>query len=1160
MKRMKTAMKRRRTNALRPLAAALAALLLAGACPAAAFAGQGRSLTISTREELADFAARCASDSYSRGLTVWLEADIDLEGVSISIPIFLGTFEGGGHAITGLNLTESASVYGLFSQVAAGAVVRDLRAAGQAAPSGTQSSVGGIAGENRGTIENCAFSGVVSAGSLVGGIAGVNRTGGVIRGCTVTGAVRGDSGTGGIVGQNGGTVLRCTNTAGVNTAVSEEDIAAGLTGLDSTLYALLKNEGGSETSSGSDTGGIAGYSSGVIQICTNLGHVGYPHVGYNVGGIAGRQDGYLAGCTNRGVVEGRKDVGGIVGQMAPDVTLQLSSDKLEDLRTELNTLQSLIDRTLDDAQDLSDTASARLTRISDQADAARESADDLNRQISDFVDGSMDSVNAVSLLIDRYIDKAVPITESVTAGADDLVTAVERARDMLAGLDGLEELNDTALRQLRSACTEFESAGRAMQKAADELEAAFSMLGNDILLPDTTRLRADNNELLQAQDAFDEALQAAMDEYDATGTVSQETLEGLWACLREVLDCLTLVVKDLDEIVRKNDLGGMIDYDIEVVRLVMGRCETAMARFSDAAEHMTNGLSLVRASLDTLRAINRQLGDVFDQIDGVMESAESAAGHLRDAMDQAEQWAKDLAAEEPITFPQLGDEYDAGSAALSAAIAGMGDELDGLNGDLSGGSAALLADARAVNAQFSAIMDLFLDMLKDLSNTQIDDLYEDVSEDSLRGAVRGKVLECVNYGAVNADRNAGGVAGAMAIEYGLDPEDDLKQSDRTAQYVYQTRAVLMSCRNYGTVTAKKSCGGGIAGRMDLGVIFGCGGYGAVGGEDCEYVGGVCGLSLSSVRGSYAKCALTGSRYVGGIAGSASRVSGCVSMVEIDGTPQQRGAVAGEITGEYRNNRFVSGALAGVDRVSLSGRAEQMEYDALCQDRSLPDEFRRLTLSFTADGRLLKRLVFSYGASFGAWDFPAAPEREGCWVRWDRTDLTGLQFDTVVNAVYEPYNTALASSQTRDGRPLLLAEGQFRAGDSLTLTPADGPELAEENARILECWRVDFPADGLAERTVRWRVPEGAEGLTVWTDTGDGWKPVEAERIGGSLCFTMAGSGSFAVVSAARDLTRLYLAGAALLALIALAAAIVVIHRHRKKKKAKPQPVPQEASK
>ena len=997
MKRVNKPMKRRRNNAGRLLAAALAALLLAGACPAAAFASQGRSLTISTREELADFAARCASDSYSKGLTVYLAADLDLEGASVSVPIFLGTFEGGGHTLRGLSLTESASVYGLFSQVAAGAVIRDLRVAGEVAPGGTQSTVGGIAGENRGTIDNCAFSGVVSADSLVGGIAGVNRTGGTLRGCTVTGAVGGDSGT-----------------------------------------------------------------------------------------------------------------GGIVGQMAPDVTLQLSSDKLEDLRTELGTLQSLIDRTLDDAQGLSDAASARLTRISGQADAARESADDLNRQISDFVDGSMDSVNAVSLLIDRYIDKAVPVTESVTAGADDLVTAVERARDMLAGLDGLEELNDTALRQLRSACTEFESAGRAMQKAADELEAAFAMLGSDILLPDTTRLRADNNQLLQAQDAFDEALQAAMDEYDATGTVSQETLEGLWACLREVLDCLTLVVKDLDEIVRKNDLGGMIDYDLEILRLVMGRCETAMARFSDAAEHMTNGLSLVRSSLDTLRTINRQLGD----------------------------------------------EYDAGSAALNAAIAGMGDQLDGLNGDLSGGSTALLADARAVNAQFMTIMDLFLDMLKDLSNTQIDDLYEDVSEDSLRGAVRGKVLECVNYGAVNADRNAGGVAGAMAIEYGLDPEDDLKQSDRTAQYVYQTRAVLMSCQNYGVVTAKKSCGGGIAGRMDLGVVFGCGGYGAVGGGDSDYVGGVCGLSLSSVRSSYAKCALTGSRYVGGIAGSASRVSGCAAMVEIDGTPQQRGAVAGEITGEYRNNRFVSDTLAGVDRVSLSGRAEQVEYDALCQDKSLPDEFRRLTLSFTADGRLLKRLVFSYGASFGAWDFPAAPEREGCWVRWDRTDLTDLRFDTVVNAVYEPYNTALASSQTRDGRPLLLAEGRFRAGDSLTLTPGSGgPELTEENAQLLECWRVDFPADGLAERTVRWRVPEGAEGLTVWTDTGDGWQPVDSERIGGSLCFTMAGSGSFAVVSAVRDLTRLYLAGAALAALIVLVVVIVLLTRRRKKKKAKPQAQP-----
>lgn len=81
----------------------------------------------------------------------------------VSIPIFLGSFDGQGHKITGLQLTESNSSYGLFSRVEAGATVKNLTVEGEIAPSGTQSAIGGIVGENYGSVENCRFSGVLSA-------------------------------------------------------------------------------------------------------------------------------------------------------------------------------------------------------------------------------------------------------------------------------------------------------------------------------------------------------------------------------------------------------------------------------------------------------------------------------------------------------------------------------------------------------------------------------------------------------------------------------------------------------------------------------------------------------------------------------------------------------------------------------------------------------------------------------------------------------------------------------------------------------------------------------------------------------------------------------------------------------------------------------------
>ena len=127
-----------------------------------------------------------------------LTADLDLSGTEVSLPVFLGTFDGDDHTIRGLRLQGSNSIYGLFSLLQSTAVVKNLHVEGEITPSGTQSSIGGIAGQNFGRIENCTFSGAVIANSSVGGIVGQNGSGGVLVDCSVSGAVCGASFTGGI--------------------------------------------------------------------------------------------------------------------------------------------------------------------------------------------------------------------------------------------------------------------------------------------------------------------------------------------------------------------------------------------------------------------------------------------------------------------------------------------------------------------------------------------------------------------------------------------------------------------------------------------------------------------------------------------------------------------------------------------------------------------------------------------------------------------------------------------------------------------------------------------------------------------------------------------------------------------------------------------------
>ena len=134
----------------------------------------GSVLYIRNRREFLSFAEGCRLDSYSQELSVKLLVDLDLSDTAFEgIPIFCGTFEGNGHTISGLSITCDGSALGLFRYLTATAVVRNLKAAGQIAPGGTRSDIGGIAGHNAGLIENCTFSGDITGADNVGGLAGV---------------------------------------------------------------------------------------------------------------------------------------------------------------------------------------------------------------------------------------------------------------------------------------------------------------------------------------------------------------------------------------------------------------------------------------------------------------------------------------------------------------------------------------------------------------------------------------------------------------------------------------------------------------------------------------------------------------------------------------------------------------------------------------------------------------------------------------------------------------------------------------------------------------------------------------------------------------------------------------------------------------------------
>lgn len=877
-------------------ALALSALLLLSLLPITnALADGDGAIHIKTEEELRSFARSCTLDSWSRGKKVVLDNDLVLESAdALPIPTFGGTFDGGGHTISGLAIDDSISPAGLFGVVQKSGVVKNLHIEGTVAPSGDSQNLGGIAGENHGTIESCTFNGSVSGKRNIGGIAGQNAATGVIRSCETAGAVFGQNMTGGLVGCNLGAVVSSKNRAYVNVESSDPTIDLDDLSLEFSLD-LSKLSQLDTVSVSTDTGGVAGYSSGAISECVNEAAVGYQHIGYNVGGIAGRSSGQIRSCTNQGAVCGRKDVGGIAGQMEPYVRTEVSSGQFARLQSQLSELNTLVEKAVSDAEYGSSEISDRLSLIAGYLSDASDATKDVR------VDVDTDAITPPS------IDANGNITFNPNVNVSDVVTVTN-----------------------------------------------FNMVVGSI-----------------------------------TAAGSQ----------------LSLISENVKT--------------------------TSTALSSD------------------LRSINSK-------------------------------------------FTEL-------SNTMFSAIASVG-----------GSSGSIITDASSI----------------------------DVNSVTL-----GKVSGSKNTAAVYGDVNTGGIAGSMAIEYTLDPEDDVTGSlSGSYRTQYQYKSIIQQCVNTGDISGKRSYVGGIVGRMDLGYVTACEGYGSAESENGSYVGGIAGVTGASVCGNYAKCTLSGKQYVGGIVGSGvetkadgsgSNVTWNYSLVDITDCQQYAGAVSGSDTGTFEHNYYVSDSLPGINRQGFAGRAEPISFSQLSAIASVPEGMKTFTLTFVADEEEVSRRSFAYGASFDESAIPGIPEKEGYYAHWDRTDLQNLHFDTVVTAVYEAYTPGLASEQTREGGlSVLLVEGDYSDGDSIKVTaepltpeafdvqsgsPLDRvkgyfsclshgelpPMLA--NREVLEQWKLELADDGQTQHTVRYLPPDGHSSPRIYVREGGAWQKVDTGTMGSYLTFPVTGT-------------------------------------------------------
>ena len=215
-------------------------------------------------------------------INITLDKDIDLTGKGWT-PIgtnyenrYKGTFDGGGHTITGLTITTKDQFVGLFGYLDRAGTVKNVVMENIQITSNhvlMSGNTGGVVGYSWGTIENCSVSGSVSGTNCVGGVVGSQKAGSII-GCSSSAIVKGTRYVGGVAGEKQGTMTACYATGDVTLKIDSPQnlYVGGLVGFSGNARVLACYAIGNVNSEGRNTGnvhigGLFGENYTVVTAC-----------------------------------------------------------------------------------------------------------------------------------------------------------------------------------------------------------------------------------------------------------------------------------------------------------------------------------------------------------------------------------------------------------------------------------------------------------------------------------------------------------------------------------------------------------------------------------------------------------------------------------------------------------------------------------------------------------------------------------------------------------------------------------------------------------------------------------------------------------------------------------------------------------------------------
>ena len=817
-------MRRNRSLPWRIIDSFLIVSLLAAQPNVAAYAAEGSDpgiVSITSEDDFILLTENCKTESFSTGKTFRLDADLDLSNYeNLFLPVMDGTFDGNGHQIIGVTLSEEMSDYGLFRYVTANGVVKNLTVEGEILGGDEQENIGILAGSNAGAIENCITRGTLNAETAVGGIVGKNEeTGSVLRSENEA-AIDGKMQTGGIAGLNEGIISDCVNSGKINT---NQKIKKQAEGDGSSVNISIPNAvtGLTADERANETGGIAGNSSGNISYCTTTATIGFERLGSSTGGIVGRQLGSLSYCANKGVVYGHKNVGGISGVLEPYEESSYDRDYRQELSDELDRLGDLIDDVSNQGEKLGDNLSDNADLLSDQLKTLRNSLrgymDDYSDMASDGKDAIHDNVKSMKKTIDgmQYDVKIKQLNTAIEQISND-IAQMEKIMEQLkpyvdqgnAKLDGLfkqyeekiqgwidsiddlkqyqENLPEEAPDEVTPAAP-TPDAGEADTQTTSEDQTGSDSAASDNSQPATDTGNEDTSQNGAASDSSEAPAAdsgsgnsdaptagSSSDNSDApaadSGSASSEVPAADSDSGNSEVPAANSSSSD-DNSGSSNDSSASGDSNDQAstgrmipvtYRVVTSTTLPDGTKLPDVNLPDVQVPSELTAALQQLQALSKDVRTQMSTIAGLLGEMPGQTNQLMSDIKSITGSMDKMTDELDDILDDFDDEMDTMKDDLRQKGNAISDTLDNTSDTLHADFDGVRDSLDRVKDQFDVIRGTVSDALDELKN-RIDDksIYVDVSELTDATAGDGKIISSTNSGEVYADTQGGGIAGAI---------------------------------------------------------------------------------------------------------------------------------------------------------------------------------------------------------------------------------------------------------------------------------------------------------------------------------------------------------------------------------------------------------------